>query len=208
MPPVRCSAARPADELEGAAFTTPKVLQEDLRPYRVLHFATHALLPTDLRCETEPAIVTSNPPGAPNANGALLTSSDVTSMQLDADVVILSACNSGGPNGSTSGESLSGLARSFFYAGARALMVTHWSVNDQAAALLVAGTLQRLRAGDPLGVAGALRGAQLFLLDGAGKSLPAQIAHPFYWAPFALVGEGRGRTVSADAGQVRTLAGL
>ena len=196
------------DELEGVAFNTPRVLQQDLRAFRVLHFATHALLPSDLRCQTEPAIVTSDAPGATDAKGALLTSSDVTTMQLDADVVILSACNSGGPNGATSGESLSGLARSFFYAGARALMVTHWSVNDQATALLVAGTLQRLRAGDKLGVAGALRGSELALLDGAGHGLPAGIAHPFYWAPFALVGEGRGRTLSADAGSTRIASGL
>jgi CHAT domain-containing protein len=183
-----------SDELEGAAFNTPRVLTTNLRAYRVLHFATHALLPTDLRCQTEPAIVTSAPPGAADAKGALLTSSDVTGLQLDADVVILSACNSGGPNGTTSGESLSGLARAFFYAGARALMVTHWSVNDQATAFLVAGTMQRLRTS---GAATALQGAELAMLDGAGHTLPAAIAHPFYWAPFALVGEGRGRTVSA-----------
>ncbi len=198
----------PADELEGVAFNTPRVLQQDLRAYRVLHFATHALLPSDLRCQTEPAIVTSDPPGATNANGALLTSSEVTTMQLDADVVILSACNSGGPNGSTSGESLSGLARSFFYAGARALMVTHWSVNDQATAFLVAGTLQRLRGSTHPGVAEALRQAQLAMLEGAGHSLPAGLAHPFYWAPFALVGEGRGRTITADAGRGVREAGL
>ena len=188
----------PADSLEGAAFTAPRVLQEDLRPYRVLHFATHALLPSDLRCQTEPAIVTSNPAGAKNAAGALLTASDVMGMRLDADAVILSACNSAGPDGTSAGESLSGLARAFFYAGARALMVTHWSVNDQATALLVAGTLQRLRAGNPQGLAGALRGAQLSMLDDAGRGLPAVIAHPFFWAPFALVGEGRGRTLSVD----------
>ncbi|MDT7950936.1 MAG: CHAT domain-containing protein, partial [Acetobacteraceae bacterium] len=186
--------APPNDELLGPAFTTPAVLQQDLRGFRVLHFATHALLPTDLRCQTEPAIVTSGITGAPTANAALLTASDVTGMQLDADVVILSACNSGGPNGATSGESLSGLARAFFYAGARAMLVTHWSVNDQATALLVAGTLARLRAGDPLGLAGAFQKTQQSMLADAGKQLPAVIAHPFYWAPFALVGEGRGRT--------------
>ncbi len=196
------------DELEGGAFTAPRVVSQNLRDFRVLHFATHALLPTDLRCQTEPAIVTSTPAGAADAHGGLLTSSDVVTMDLDADVVILSACNSGGPNGATSGESLSGLARAFFYAGARALMVTHWSVNDQASALLVAGTMQRMRAGDPQGIAGALRGAELALLDGAGHGMPAAIAHPFYWAPFALVGEGRGRTVSAGAAAPRTVAGL
>ncbi len=185
------------DSLLGAAFTAPGVLGRDLRAYRVLHFASHALLPTDLACASEPAIVTSNPSGAANARGALLTASDVTAMQLDADVVILSACNSGGPDGATSGESLSGLARAFFYAGARAMLVTHWSINDQATALLIAGTLQRLKAGDPRGLAGAFQEAQRSMLADAGRGLPAAIAHPFYWAPFALVGEGRGRTVSA-----------
>ncbi len=186
--------AAAGDELLGPAFTTPAVLRQDLRGVRVLHFATHALLPTDLRCQTEPAIVTSGIAGAPSANAALLTASDVATMQLDAEVVILSACNSGGPEGGTSGESLSGLARAFFYAGARAMLVTHWSVNDQATALLVAGTLARLQAGDPLGLAGAFQHTQQAMLADAGKRLPAAIAHPFYWAPFALVGEGRGRT--------------
>lgn len=185
------------NELLGPAFTTPAVLRQDLRGYRVLHFATHALLPTDLRCQTEPAIVTSGITGAPTANAALLTASDVTAMQLDAEVVILSACNSGGPSGGTAGESLSGLARAFFYAGARAMLVTHWSVNDQATALLVAGTLARFKAGEPLGLAGAFQHTQQSMLADAGKRLPAAIAHPFYWAPFALVGEGRGRTRSA-----------
>ena len=187
--------------LLGPAFTKPRVLGADLRPFRVLHFATHALLPTDLRCQTEPAIVTSGIPGAPDARAALLGASDIAGMQLDADVVILSACNSGGPNGATSGESLSGLARAFFYAGARALMVTHWSVNDTATALLVAGTLQRLREGGSqgrdLGLAGAFQASQKAMLADAGTKLPAAIAHPFYWAPFALVGEGRGRTTGA-----------
>ncbi|MBV9734482.1 MAG: CHAT domain-containing protein [Acidisphaera sp.] len=188
---------RPQDEMLGPAFTAAAVRNADLRNYRVLHFAAHALLPAELKCESEPAIVTSDPPRAPDASGALLTASEVTGLQLDADVVVLSACNSGGPGGETAGESLSGLARSFFYAGARSLMVTHWSVNDQAAAFLVADTMRRLKAGQDGGIAGALRGAQLGMLAEAGKGMPAAIAHPFFWAPFALIGEGRGRTVTA-----------
>jgi CHAT domain-containing protein len=103
--------------------------------------------------------------------------------------VILSACNSAGPGG-PAGESLSGLARAFFYAGARSMLVTHWSVNDQASAFLVADTLRRLQAGKDGGLAGSLRQAELGLLAEAGKAMPAEIAHPFYWAPFALIGEG------------------
>ena len=83
--------------------------------------------------------------------GALLTASDVVGLDLDADLVILSACNSGGPGGTTAGESLSGLARAFFYAGARSLLVTHWSVNDQVAAFLVAERLRRMKENPALG---------------------------------------------------------
>ncbi|MBN8892159.1 MAG: hypothetical protein BGP12_03020 [Rhodospirillales bacterium 70-18] len=191
--------ASPTDELLGSAFTAAAVLKTPLKNYRILHFATHALLPTDLHCQTESAIVTSAPPGAPDASGALLTASQVVGLDLDADAVILSACNSGGPGGGTAGESLSGLARSFFYAGARALLVTHWSVNDQAAAYLVADTLRRYRQSPTSGMAAALRDAQLGMLDDAGKGLPAEIAHPFYWAPFALIGDGTGKKLTAQA---------
>lgn len=185
--------AETSEELLGAQFTASAVLRTDLRKYRVLQFATHALLPSELECATEPAIVTSVPVGAADARGALLTASQIANLTLDADLIILSACNSGGPGGTTAGESLSGLARSFFYAGARALMVTHWAVNDQTAAYLVADMLRRLRDRPEYGIAEALRAAELGMLDGAGRELNADVAHPFYWAPFAVIGEGGGR---------------
>lgn len=180
-----------SDELLSAAFTADAVGRVPLKDYRVLHFATHALLPSELRCQDEPAIVTSAPARAPNASGALLTASKVAGLDLDADTVILSACNSGGPGNATSGESLSGLARSFFFAGARSLLVTHWSINDQSSAFLIADTLRRLAAHEGGGMAGALRAAQTGMIDKAGKDLPAALAHPFFWAPFTLIGEGR-----------------
>ncbi len=180
------------DELLGPAFTATAVEKLPLDQYRVLHFATHALLPTDLACQNEPAIVTSAPAGAKNASGALLTASDVTGLHLDANAVILSACNTGGPSGGQAGESLSGLARAFFYAGARALVVTHWSVNDQTAAYLIADTLSRYASRPSAGLGGALRSAELAMINGAGKDLPAALSHPFYWAPFALIGDGGG----------------
>ncbi len=68
--------------------------------------------------------------------------------------------------------------------------MTHWSVNDQVAAFLVADTLRRMKENPNLGIAGALRNAQLAMLADAGKGLPAEIAHPFFWAPFAVIGEG------------------
>ena len=188
--------AGPQDQLLGAGFTVPAVEKAHLKAFRVLHFAAHALLPSELHCQSEPAIVTSDPAGATDVSGALLTSSDVAQLDLDAELVILSACNSGGAGGSTAGESLSGLARAFFFAGARSLMVTHWSVNDQVAAFLVAGVLQRMHADPSLGVAGALRATQLSMLQQAGQGLPPEIAAPFFWAGFAVIGDGGGGTAT------------
>lgn len=191
--------AQTSEELLGPAFTAANVLSRDLRDYRVLQFSTHALLPSEIACQTEPAIVTSAPSGASDAIGALLSASKVATLNLDADLVILSACNSGGPGGIVAGESLSGLARSFFYAGARALMVTHWAVNDQTAAYLVAVMLRQLRDNPEYGIAEALRAAELGMLDGAGVDLNPDVAHPFYWAPFAVIGDGSGRLTGIAA---------
>ena len=151
----------PSDELLDAAFTAEAVRHVALKNYRILHFATHVLLPAELRCQNEPAIVTSAPAHARDALGALLTAGAVTGLDLDANAVILSACNTGGPGSSTGGESLSGFARAFFFAGARSLLVTHWSISDQTSAFLVADTLRRLAAGQDGGLAGALQAAQL-----------------------------------------------
>jgi CHAT domain-containing protein len=193
--------ASPTDELLGSQFTVPNVEKANLKDYRILHFATHALLPTDLPCQNQPAIVTSAPPGASSADDALLTTADVTNLKLDANLVVLSACNTGG--GAEGGEALSGLARSFFYAGARALMVTQWSVNDQVSAFLVADTLNRFHAGADGGAAGSLRAAQLGLIQNAGHGMPGTIANPFFWAAFSVIGDGG----SVSQSQLSALSG-
>jgi CHAT domain-containing protein len=178
----------------GADFTAANLRNAGLERYRVLHLATHALLPGELSCLPEPAIMLSSASGARDAGGAFLRASEVLGLRLDADLVVLSACNTGGPSGEGGGEALSGLARSFFYAGARGLLVTHWAVDDAASALTVADTLRRQQSGEASAV--ALRGAQMLILDEAGRRLPAEFAHPYYWAPFALIGDGR-RTAAA-----------
>ncbi len=175
--------AAPADQLLGSAFTRSAVMKQHLLDYRILHFATHALLPSEIACQQEPAIVTSVPPGEQGAG--LLTATDVLlGLKLDADAIVLSACNTGGSGGRDGGESLSGLARSFFFAGARALMVTHWDVDDQAGAYLVAKTLAGLQDGG--GLAPALRKVQLEMLATAGYE------QPFFWAPVVVIGESGG----------------
>ncbi len=183
------TGAAAGDVKLGAAFTAAALRSSGLDKYRVLHLATHALLPGELSCLPEPAIVVSAQAGAADAATAFIPASDLLSLKLDADLVVLSACNTGGPGGAGGGEALSGLARAFFYAGARGLLVTHWAVDDSAAALTVADSLRRQQGG--ASSAAALRGAQLLILEEAGRALPAEFAHPFYWAPFALIGDGR-----------------
>ncbi|WP_376100484.1 CHAT domain-containing protein [Roseomonas sp. CCTCC AB2023176] len=122
----------------------------------------------------------------------MLTASDILDLRLDADLVILSACNTavGPAGGDLAGEGLTGLARAFFYAGTRGVLATHWSVDDLAAAITIADLLQRQERGAPSSAA-ALRSAQLLLLDGAGSRFAAEFAHPAWWAPFVLIGDGR-----------------
>ncbi|SDD70117.1 CHAT domain-containing protein [Belnapia rosea] len=185
----RLMGARPQDVRLGPDFTAASLRAAELGQRRIIHLATHALLPGELSCLQEPSIVVSPQAGAADANSAFVKASDLLGLKLDADLIILSACNTGGPGGAGGGEALSGLARAFFYAGARGLMVTHWAVDDAAAALTVADSLRRQQAG--ASSAAALRGAQLLLLDEAGQRLPDAFGHPFYWAPFALIGDGR-----------------
>jgi len=121
------------------------------------------------------------PPDTPSeADDGLLTASEIATLRLNADWVVLSACNTAA--GSREGaEALSGLARAFFYAGARALLVSHWSVFSSAAAALTTKTFAALAASPGLGRAQALRQAMLELID--------QGEAPGYWAPFVVVGE-------------------
>jgi CHAT domain-containing protein len=190
--------ANATDVLLGPAFTAEAVRRAQLKSYRIIHFSTHAVLPSTLECQPQQIIVTSAPSGATTADGAMLLADDALGLDLDANAVILSACNSLGRGGKLAGESLSALARAFFYAGSRSLLATHWSLNDAAAEQLVTGLLRNYRnnAGD--GLAQSLRDAQLALLASAGRDgMPANLAHPFFWAPMALIGESGARQASA-----------
>jgi CHAT domain-containing protein len=103
--------------------------------------------------------------------------------------VVLSACNTvaGDKPGA---EAMSGLARAFFYAGARALLVSHWSVASRAATRLTTSTFEILQTDRSIGRAEALRRAMLnYLADGSA----AGNAYPAFWAPFEVIGEGSAR---------------
>jgi CHAT domain-containing protein len=100
---------------------------------------------------------------------------------------LLSACNTAAPEGRPGAEGLSRLAKAFFYAGSRALLVSHWSVASQSTAVLMTKATQTLAREPGMGRAEALRQAMLSLLDGENQPV---FAHPIFWAPFVNVGEG------------------
>jgi CHAT domain-containing protein len=161
--------------------TETRVKQTRIEDYRVVQFATHGLVAGELSGYDEPALVLTPPEKATEADDGLLTASEVASLRLAADWVVLSACNTA--SGSDAGaEALSGLARAFFYAGARGLLVSHWAVNSEAAVGLTTQTFAALAANRKLGRAEAFRRTMLGMID-AGRP-------PSYWAPFVVVGEG------------------
>ena len=160
-----------------------------LADYGIVYFATHGLVAGDVKGLAEPSLALSIPTQPTELDDGLLTASEVAQLKLNADWVVLSACNTiaGDKPGA---EALSGLARSFFYAGARALLVSHWAVDSAAATRLTISTFENLKSDPGIGRAEALRRAMLGYLNDASSS---QNAYPAFWGPFALIGEGTAR---------------
>jgi tetratricopeptide (TPR) repeat protein/CHAT domain-containing protein len=158
----------------------------ELSSYRIIHFATHGALAGEVSGNSEPGLLLTPPDKATEGDDGYLSASEITALKLDADWVILSACNTAAAR-AEGAEALSGLARAFFYAGARALLVSHWAVYSDATVKLITGAVGRMAANKAVGRAEALRQSMLALIDN-GK---ANETHPSYWAPFVVVGEGR-----------------
>jgi len=114
----------------------------DLARYRILHFATHGVLAGQLQGTREPGLILTPPPTATAEDDGYLSGSEIAALKLDAEWVILSACNTaGGAAQGEAAEALSGLARVFFYAGARALLVSHWEVDSAATVKLITSAI-------------------------------------------------------------------
>jgi CHAT domain-containing protein len=166
----------------GAGATETAVKQAPLEQARVIAFATHGLVGGALRGVVEPALVMTPPRVATLLDDGLLTASEVAQLRLDADWVILSACDTSAGD-SENAPTYSGLARAFISAGSRALLLSHWPVRDDVAGRLTLRTLDGAAKG--LSRPEALRRAQLDVMRDA--SIPGG-AHPASWAPFVLVG--------------------
>src|SRR4029077_2781568 len=166
----------------------------DLSGFKVLAFATHGLVPGELDGLTQPALALSAPQVSGAEGDGLMTMEDILALKLDADWVVLSACNTGAASGEGA-EAASGLGRAFFYAGTRAILVTNWSVHSQSAKDLVTNLFKR-QADDPkLTRAEALRQAMVALMDGPGYlggdgKTEFAYAHPLFWAPYSIIGDG------------------
>lgn len=150
---------------------------------RFVVFSTHGLMAGSTAAE--PGLVLTPPDQATEADDGYLSASEAAQMRLSAEFVVLSACNTAASDGSPGGEGLSGLARAFFYAGARSVLVSHWEVSDVATTELITRTFAELNghANDPAARARALQAGM--------KTVRAnrRWAHPAYWAAFTLVGE-------------------
>jgi CHAT domain-containing protein len=180
----------------GKAANEQTVETMDLSRFRIVAFATHGLVPGDLDGLSQPALALTAPQVAGVKGDGLLTMEKILALKLDADWVVLSACNTAAGAGAGA-EAASGLGSAFFYAGTRALLVTNWSVHSASARELTADLFRRAGADPNLPRAEALRQAMMALLDGPGSvdrsgNTVYTYAHPLFWAPYSVIGDGGG----------------
>ena len=186
---VAAKLAAPAADIHlGKDASETTVKRTALANYRVVYFATHGLVAGDIQGLGEPSLALTLPQQPSELDDVLLTASEVAQLKLNADWVVLSACNTAAGD-KPGAEALSGLARAFFYAGARALLVSHWSVETGAATRLTTSTFETMKSNPTVGRAEALRRAMLAYMNDKGGLNP----YPAYWGPFSLIGEGAAR---------------
>ena len=164
---------------EGTVKTVP------LSNFRIIYFATHALVAGDIKGLGEPALALTLPEKPTALDDGLLTASEVAELKLNADWVVLSACNTAAGE-KPGAEALSGLARAFFYAGAHALLVSHWDVNSDAAARLMTKMFAVMKSDVHISRSEALRRAMIEYMN--DKTDPWS-AHPAFWGPFSFIGD-------------------
>lgn len=201
---------RGSEVLTGSAFNDGALTaRDDLDQFRVLHFATHGLVtPPDPGCPARPALVTSFGDGQ---SDGLLSFEEIFDLRLNADIVILSACDTAGEAsieatreagvGSGGGTALDGLVRAFIGAGGRAVLASHWPAPDDFSATerLIS---QMFREGRDTAIGDALGTSRQMLMDDPLTS------HPYYWGGFTLIGDAArpllhdvpARQVAAQAG--------
>jgi len=178
-----------ADVVLGLDATETRVKQAALDQYRIVYFATHGLLAGEVaefaKLNAEPALVLALPEKPTELDDGLLTASEVAQLKLNADWVVLSACNTAAGD-KPGAEALSGLARAFFYAGSRSLLVSNWEVETKSAVDLMVATFAAIAADPKLSHGEALQKSMMAMI---GNVEHPEWADPKFWAPFVVVGE-------------------
>lgn len=188
-------AGNGADILLGAQATESAFRAQPLDRFAVIYFATHGVLPGELHCESEPALALSPPQSVAStaAGDGMLQASEIAQLTLNADLVVLSACNTAESGDTLGGGALQGLSDAFFAAGARSVLASHWEVPSTATETLMIGLFDPSNHG---GLAQALRQSQLALIA------QASTAHPFYWAAFTIIGDDNSVGQTAPGAQI------
>ena len=184
-------SASPDDIFLHQKASVKQVMSMDLSNRKVVMFATHGLVPGELNGLTQPALAMSSPEVTGDPDDGLLTMDQVLTLKLDADWVVLSACNTASGDGAGS-EAVSGLGRAFFFAGAKALLVSNWPVDSAASRTLMTNLFKRQQS-KGMSKAEALKESMVAQIEQGGlvegKSMKYSYAHPIFWAPFVVVGD-------------------
>lgn len=186
--------AKPEDIYLNQHASVKKVLETDFSKKNIIMFSTHGLVPGELNGLTQPALALSSPDvtGEKDSDG-LLTMDKILELKLNADWVVLSACNTASSDNSS--EAVSGLGRAFFYAGARALLVSNWPVDTVSSRELMVDLFKRHNNQEKISKPEALKQAMLNIADkGAARIGNTNVvsyfySHPLFWAPFVVVGD-------------------
>ncbi len=189
---MRSALGAPASSVRlGAAATESAIRSADLSQARILALATHGLMAGEIDGATEPGLVFTPPSEASASDDGLLTASEIAGLRLNAEWVILSACNTAAGDGSAGAPGLSGLAQAFFFAGARTLLASHWPVRDDVAARITVRTIEIQRDTPGLSRAEAFQRAMREIRNDASHDTTIDTwAHPNAWAAFTLIGDG------------------
>ena len=184
--------AEPDDIFLHKKASVKQVMSMDLSNRKVVMFSTHGLVPGELNGLTQPALALSSPDVTGDKDDGLLTMDKVIGLKLNADWVVLSACNTAAGEGAAS-EAVSGLGRAFFFAGTKALLVSNWPVDSVASRQLMTDLFKRQQDNKTLAKPEALRQAMLAQIDQGGvkdgSTMKYSYAHPLFWAPFMVVGD-------------------
>ena len=164
----------------GEKFTEDAIKALDFTKFQYISFATHAVTANQISGISEPGLILTPPNQSTKQNDGILSSSEIEKLNLNSDIIILSACNTASQDGTPNGEGLSGLTSSFFQAGTKSMLVTHWDVETNSASRLTTETFKNLKRNKNLKK--ALQQTKISMMNDPSTS------HPFFWAPFVLIG--------------------